>query len=53
MKRREGFYWVKYENEWIIGFYNEIEGKFELTMSDSYFDIDEFEEVDEFPIVRE
>jgi len=34
MKRREGFYWVKYQNEWIIGFYNELEGKFELTMSD-------------------
>jgi hypothetical protein len=53
MKRNEGFYWVKYENKWIVAFYNEVEVKFELTMSDCYFDIDEFDEVDEFPIVRE
>ena len=52
MDRKEGFYWVKYENEWIVGFYNKIEDAFELTMSDSYFDIEEFEEVDDVPLFR-
>lgn len=51
--RREGFYWVKYNNEWIIGFFNELEQKFELTNSDNSFKENEFEEIDEFPIVRD
>ncbi len=50
--RKEGFYWVKYNGDWIIAFYNETEKRFELTMSDDYYRDAEFDNIDDFPITR-
>lgn len=55
MKRETGYYWVKFENDWCIGFYNNQERIFPWTFvaNDFSFKENEIEEIDERPVIRQ
>lgn len=50
MKRENGFYWVNYKGEWIVGQWDE--NLWWIPAADVHFNNDEFIEIDERMIVR-
>lgn len=50
--RKEGYYWVKYDGNWEIAFYNRDEFSFERHMDDSYTRDNEFDEICENLVIR-
>jgi hypothetical protein len=52
MERKEGYYWVKYNGQWEIAFYNVDESAFERHLDDAYSYDEELEEIDEKMILR-
>lgn len=48
--RDEGFYWVKYSDQWIVAEYRE--RVWYMTETDNYFDDSDFQQIDEHILIR-
>jgi len=47
MERQEGYYWVKYDGEFVIGYWRRWCTAFELIGGDAYFGEGQFEHINE------